>query len=1326
MNPYFIIVESYQDAIILVDEQRIVICFNRQAENLFDCPSNDVIGQPLSLIIPDDDSPLGQEQIPPHTIHRLENPISKRLILAFGQRGNGIRFPVEYTISHGSYETTNYYIYTVRAFENNQAYQGLLKNNDLEQMQLLSRYRAIVNWVTDGFLVIDSEGRLIDWNLPALQMHGFSSVEDLGEKNTQRLQSRVRLTSLDEVQIPISNWPLSKVQRGESIFNIELIIYHRENGNKTNVIFNGAPIYNSHGVISQVVLCLRDVTSYRLEVANKQKDVDLLLHILEISNDMIYIKDQRGNCLYANPRARECLQLSYNQGAEHQEKSISAPLKQASDLKDDEIMISGHTEIRDKSWEHGDSIHYYITTKASYRDQTGKAIGVIGISPNINEVLDMEKRLHHNHMENRSSHCISQTGTWSYNLLNGDMNWSEETYQIFGIPANITINPGIFYGCILPADRQVVEKALEQACQGKNFDIIHRIEVEDQIRWVREKAEIQFNDSGDPSIGMGFVQDITEQKRFDAALLDSQRRLYTALDGGGACTWVWVFELDTIQWDGSLAKLFGWVNEHMIDRDWESFIIHIHKDDQAKVKEILESTKSKGGGCQLEFRFQRTDGKFLWISAQGQVAYNELGKPECLTGVCVDITERKVTEKHLASQWEISRILANAKTLNEVGTQILKALCISEDWGFGALWEVNAINNNLSCIGSWHLPSYHLNELAAKTRNKIITTEYTIPGSVFSRRRPLFIDSNSLATNFNCPRFMLAQIAGMYFVVAAPILFAGEILGVLEIYGNMLMEDKNKLLDRISVITSQIGQYIKRKNAQEEVQRILSCNPVILYAIRVDGDQFYFSWISDNIVNMTGYTAVEVLHSEWWHKHIHPDDHDRVIQSHLLPDSNQHQILEYRLRHRNGKIIWIRDEKRRLHNIQGNPEEIVGSWSDISDRVLLEEKLRQAQKMEAIGQLAGGVAHDFNNLLTVINGYSEMFLTLVSEDSQQGQFVYEIMQAGKRAANLTQQLLAFSRKQMLEPKIIDLNETIANIENMLHRLIGENINLITFLSPTIGKVKVDPVQIQQVLLNLAVNARDAMPDGGQLIIKTEDFNLYESLHCSKPELKPGRYVLLSLSDTGCGMAPEVVARIFEPFYTTKEVGKGTGLGLATVFGIVTQSDGHIEVVSAEGVGSCFKVYLPVIYGTVTQAIEQKVGDWGAQGGETIMLVEDEESVRQIAKISLEKMGYSVYEAENGEAALALINKIQGPWDMLLTDMVMPGMNGRQLKDKVLCISPDISVLYITGYIDERIVKQNSDDNNEAFLTKPFTPTSLVRKVREILDKKYHKVKLIKG
>jgi signal transduction histidine kinase/ActR/RegA family two-component response regulator len=385
---------------------------------------------------------------------------------------------------------------------------------------------------------------------------------------------------------------------------------------------------------------------------------------------------------------------------------------------------------------------------------------------------------------------------------------------------------------------------------------------------------------------------------------------------------------------------------------------------------------------------------------------------------------------------------------------------------------------------------------------------------------------------------------------------------------------------------------------------------------------------------------------------------------------------------------------------------------DLTEWRRLEEQYRQAQKMEAVGRLAGGVAHDFNNILTVVNGFSELVIDALPRGDANREFVREVRRAGERAAGLTRQLLAFSRRQVLHPQVLDVNAVVTNLVKMLGRLLGEDVALEADLRRGVGPILADPGQIEQVLLNLSVNARDAMPTGGRLTIRTADAEV--TADHAPPGIKPGQFVVLTVSDTGTGMTDEVKAHIFEPFFTTKEVGQGTGLGLATVHGIVEQSGGFVGVESRLGEGTTFRVYLPRT--AKTGGCDSTHGvPAAARGTETVLLVEDEPAVRALAARVLRQSGYTVLEAEGSREAVAAAQAHRGRLHLLVTDVVMPGQGGRSLAERLRAADPKLKVLFMSGYTDDAIVHHGIRTDRVHFLQKPFTPLALAATVREILD-----------
>jgi PAS domain S-box-containing protein len=510
------------------------------------------------------------------------------------------------------------------------------------------------------------------------------------------------------------------------------------------------------------------------------------------------------------------------------------------------------------------------------------------------------------------------------------------------------------------------------------------------------------------------------------------------------------------------------------------------------------------------------------------------------------------------------------------------------------------------------------------------------------------------------------------------------------------------------------------EEAAERFRSIVEATGDAPYRLRFDS--LRYDYMSPAIERLTGYTVEEINERGF----------DRLVErvetpgtgKSVAPNAVERQRAagdvgsyraDYLIRTKHGEHRWLADHSESWRDASGALIGSVGFLSDITRRKELEEQLRQAQKMEAVGQLAGGVAHDFNNLLTVISGYGEILSDMLPPDSAESEAVAQIIRAADSAAALTRQLLAFSRRQMVAPKVINLNEVVEQVAKMLGRIIGEDVTLALTLAPDLALVRADPGQIEQLLLNLASNARDAMPQGGALTIETA--NVDRRSDSARSPLTTPRHpeVMLRVSDSGVGMDAATQARIFEPFFTTKALGKGTGLGLAAVYGIVQQSDGEIVVESAPGQGTHFRIHLPGVL--VPAPTFAPLGQLHPRptGQETILLVEDKDQVRALARLVLEMDGYTVLEAENGDQALAISKAAGGAIDVLLTDVVMPGLNGRQVADLLLARHPGLKVLYISGYADTAIITQQLTAAGSAFLPKPFSPAELSQKIREVLD-----------
>jgi len=484
--------------------------------------------------------------------------------------------------------------------------------------------------------------------------------------------------------------------------------------------------------------------------------------------------------------------------------------------------------------------------------------------------------------------------------------------------------------------------------------------------------------------------------------------------------------------------------------------------------------------------------------------------------------------------------------------------------------------------------------------------------------------------------------------------------------------------------------------------------------VGVHGEWLY---VSPQVETIFGYTPDEwLVDSGQWTRFVPPEDHPTIFAAEEACITAQRFQAEYRITRKDGKVIWVSDTAVVVPGSGKHPL-MEGIILDITDRKLLENQLQQARRMEAVGRLAGGVAHDFNNLLTIIKGYIELALNRCQDQPELRSDIQHIEEASDRAVALVRQLLAFGRKQVLKPKVLDVNTIVLNLDKLVRRLMSANIEMKTNVGKSLGAIKADPGQIEQVIMNLVVNARDAMPDGGRLLIETSNVDLDASYFRDPVAIKPGAYVLLVVSDTGVGMSADTVAHIFEPFYTTKESGRGTGLGLSTVYGIVKQSGGYIWANSELGKGSTFKVYLP----RVDEQAEAPSATRTAQpadrkGRETILLVEDEPELRELARMVLTGRGYSVIEAGNPDDAERHAQNHGSNIQLLLTDVVMPGIGGRELARRITSRHPNIRVLYMSGYTNNVIAEDGMLEAGLSFLQKPFTPQHLVQKVRETLDR----------
>ncbi|WP_020475454.1 PAS domain S-box protein [Zavarzinella formosa] len=788
-----------------------------------------------------------------------------------------------------------------------------------------------------------------------------------------------------------------------------------------------------------------------------------------------------------------------------------------------------------------------------------------------------------------------------------------------------------------------------------------------EYRWHITRQVVSRGPDGKVVGWYGTSTDIHDQKVAEEALRASETRFRMLVDTLPHKMWITDANGMALYLNQRGLTQLRTTEEEIRGRGWLRFV---HPDDKESVLEEWEASVRAGTPCRNEYRMQCPAGEYRWYLSQGVPLKGPDGRVDKWVGTWTDINEQKRAEELVRQSSELLHAVAESTT---------EAVFVKDREGRYLLFNPAAARFVGKPVG----------EVLGRTDDHIF--EPASARSVMAKDRAIM---ESGIPNTSEEELTAAGITRTYLVTKAPHRNpAGEIIGLVGISRDVSdikrAELELRLRDRAIQAVSQ-GILITDPNQPD--------NPII--------------YVSPSCERLTGYKSEEMLGRNCRFLQGRDTDRETVRAIRAAIDARRPvttELLNYR---KDGTPFWnnlaiapVMDGDRLSH--------FIAVQTDVSDRRKMEDQFRQSQKMEAVGQLAGGVAHDFNNLLTIINGYSEILLDDPASDALRPTLL-EIREAGERAAGLTAQLLAFSRKTIIEPKILDLNDVVDSIGKLLRRLIGEDIKFTTHLAARLHRIKADPGLVEQVIMNLAVNARDAMPGGGRLTIETKNTKLMAEELPNYPECLPGPYVRMAVSDTGTGMTDEVRAKIFEPFFTTKGVGKGTGLGLATVYGIIKQSGGHVAVFSEVGVGTRFELLFPAAPDAGAGQAETGPAP-PTRGVETVLLVEDEDAVRKLSATALAFQGYKVLEAARGAEAIRIADQHAGVIHLLVTDVVMPEMGGRELADTLRTKRPELRVMYISGYTNDAVVRQGVSEATDAFLQKPFTPLTLARKVRALLD-----------
>ncbi len=863
----------------------------------------------------------------------------------------------------------------------------------------------------------------------------------------------------------------------------------------------------------------------------------------------------------------------------------------------------------------------------------------------------------------------AKLGGWTRRLHESEITWSDETCIIHDMPPGYkpTIAEAIEFHA--PECRDKIAKLVEECkTNGTPYDVeLQKTTALGRSIWVRTMGSAVRDESG-TIVGMqGAIQDLTAQKEAEQSLAESQRRFRQLAES-----------MSIVVWTASPSGVLDFANRTFYDylgipstavpSAWFGAVL---PEDRETVATEWYRTVEARSKYDVEYRVKRgSDGMYRWFRVQAQPILDSSGEITTWYGTAIDIHESKELEQNATRL--AKRLLATLESITD-GFHT-----VDKDWKFTYL-------------------NSQAEMMMERSRSELL-------GKSLWEEFPDTVGSD-IENNY---RRAVAEGVPVEFEFFFP---------PLEVWVDIKAYPSDEGLSVYFRDVTEIRVHRERmRESEERFQLLAKATNDAIWDWNLTTNAL---WWNDGFEMLFGFDRDEVEPTiESWTSRIHPDDMEQIVTDvHKAIDAGDDWWSgEYRFGKSDGTYAFVLDRGYVIRDSAGVPIRMIGGMTDLTESKNLEEQLLQSQKMEAIGQLAGGVAHDFNNLLTVINGYSEMLLRRDFGDEKAKTALSGIHDAGKRAEALTRQLLAFSRRQPLNPTVVNLNDLLGSLWKMIDRLIGDHIELDPRLPDGISNVKVDPGQYEQVLINLAVNARDAMPNGGHLLIETRNTTLDEK-YCEKhPEIAPGSYVLTSVSDTGVGISEDIKKRIFEPFFTTKLVGKGTGLGLATVFGIVKQSGGHISVYSELGHGTTFNIYLPAVYTGADDAVSHEVHISDTpQGKEIVLQVEDSPSVRSMLKEALQDCGYNVFEANDGLHALEVLESLVKKPDIVVSDEVMPRLRGHELAVKIKEIHPDCRILLMSGYTEDSVLRRGILDADLAFMQKPFTPSALAKKVREILD-----------
>jgi PAS domain S-box-containing protein len=923
-------------------------------------------------------------------------------------------------------------------------------------------------------------------------------------------------------------------------------------------------------------------------------------------------------------------------------------------------------------WEGRSQGSWMEVTLAPICDGTGSVSGVTGLALNVDARKHAEAALRASEARFRRMIEQSSEAIWLLDAKGTVTYATASIKRLLGAEAAEVVGTSVLEW-IAPEDRQSVADELAQvnadtASRVLEFRILHR---DGSVRWIETTGT---NMLDEPAVGalVGNSRDITERKVAEQALRESRGLLQLAQSIAQLGSWSSGFELtDPVCWSRECYELFGVEADRPLTVEQTQQLVH--PDDRARLRRTALAAESD---YEVEYRIVHGDGAVRWMHQRVRIARDATGARIGLSGILQDVSARRRSESELRVSEERYRNIV--ETTSE------------------GVWLVDGASLTTFVNGPMAaMLGYTPEEMVGRPLLSFMDAEW----SAIAREKLASPQRSGAQTHEHLLR---KKDGSELWVLSKTTPIRGE---------------KGEPAGSLALVTD-FTQRRREESARGHLAAIVESSDDAIFATDLSG--IVTTW-NGSAERLYGYQAAEIVgKSVSILAQGHPKQDESVLER-LAQDGTSAYAQRAR-RHKNGSLVDVALTVSPIRNEFGQIIGVSKIARDLTkqrkaDALLrrTEDQLRHAQKMEAVGRLAGGVAHDFNNLLSVIMGFSGLMLDDLKSGDPLRADVEQIDEAARKGGRLTKQLLAFSRQQILEPQVVDLNASVLGLERILRRVLGEDIELVLPTAASVGQVYADPGQIEQVIMNLVVNARDAMPDGGLLTIETSAVVLDELEASQDDGLTPGRYVMLAVTDTGTGMDGATAARVFEPFFTTKDQDKGTGLGLSTVFGIVKQSGGHVWLATEQGVGTTLKLLLPLNEQHAATSIPARATTSTLRGSETVLLVEDDTALRGAVRTILRRQGYTVLEASNGGEALLICEQRQATIHLLLTDVVMPRMNGRQLAERLAPLRPEMKVIFMSGYTEDVVLHRGVLDTSVAYIAKPITPDALARKLREVLD-----------